>query len=53
MSVASLCFGGGLMLGGLGVEYHRLADLSASRPLSRVTRSVIIQTSLGRALRQK
>lgn len=23
MSVASVCFGGGLMLGALGVEYHR------------------------------
>ena len=25
MSIASLCFGGGMMLGGLGVEYHRSA----------------------------
>ncbi|CAM9220897.1 unnamed protein product, partial [Laminaria digitata] len=24
MSIASLCFGGGMMLGGLGVEYHSL-----------------------------
>lgn len=25
MSIASVCFGGGMMLGGLGVEYHRSA----------------------------
>lgn len=32
MTVASLCFGGGMMLGGLGVEYHRLALTNGISP---------------------
>ena len=34
MSIASVCFGGGLMLGGLGVEYHRSVVSRQSAPLT-------------------